>query len=214
MNHQEKLFSLLDKAAKGVNHSQIFDDFLKLTATSLACMDKSNLDVWQNREQLFQETIRRYDTDTQKLFVDMFAELGLAINECAPYYFDVLGGIFQKLNLHDRYQGQVFTPEHICKLMGNLAINEELIRDEIRKKGYVTIVEPCCGSGAITLGALNEFLKIGVNPLNQCLVVAYDLDERCISMTFIQLSLYKIPAVVMNKNAITDKMYGAVWKTI
>ena len=211
MTHQENFVELVAKAANGGSQSLIFDDFLKIAATSLANFDKRNISVWQEREDLFQKTIGRYDADSQKLFVDMLAELGLALHENSPYYRDVLGESFQNLGLNEQKNGQVFTPHHICDLMGDLAVDN--VQDEIQKNGYVTIVEPCCGSGAITLGALNSLAEVGINPQTQCRVIAYDLDERCIFMTFIQLCLYHISAVVLRRDAITDKDYCAAWYT-
>lgn len=215
MTHKEKFIELLTKAAKGANYYNVFNDFLKVTATSLARFDESNLDVWQEREKIFKDTLERYDVDTQKLFVEMFAELGLELNDNSqsPRYRDVLGGIFQGMELYDRKNGQVFTPPHIGKLMGDIAMDKDFIQSEIEKSGYLRIVEPCCGSGAITLNALNTILESGVNPCKHCFVEAYDMDERCILMIFIQLSLYRIPAIVMLKDAITQKVVSAAWRT-
>lgn len=215
MTHKEKFIELLGKT-KGVNHSQVFNDFLKIAATSLANANSCDEVVRQEREEIFQKTIGCYDADTQKMFVDMFSELGLELKDCVSVnnYHDVLGEIFQKFNMDERKNGQVFTPKHIGNLMGELAFDKETLHSEIQKNGYVTIIEPCCGSGTITLGALNTLSMLGINPSTQCRVIAYDLDERCVLMTYIQLSLYGIPAVVIQKDAISGESCGSAWQTI
>ncbi|MBQ7199361.1 MAG: SAM-dependent DNA methyltransferase [Selenomonadaceae bacterium] len=212
MNHSDKFIDLINKAAGGGSVAQIFNDFLKMAATSLATFDKSDLEVWQKREQIFQDTVKHYDAEKQQLFVEMLAELGLALVETR--YRDVLGESFQKLELNDRKNGQVFTPHHIGNLMGELSMDKETMQAEIAKNGYVSIVEPCCGSGAIILGALNMLEQYGINPCYQSCVTAYDLDQRCIQMVYIQLSLYGIPAVVLEKDAITQKVWSPPFYTV
>lgn len=235
MEHREKFIKLLDEASRNCSRSKIFDDFLKITAISIANIDKNN-PAYQSRENLFLETVGRYDKKTQSLFVDMTAELTLALEDCIgqkvlrdkilkfdyviscddshkPHYQDVLGEIFHEFNLNDQKSGQVFTPQHIGNLMGAVGMNEELVRDELRRNGFIKIREPCCGSGAITLGALNRLLEFGISPNYYSLVIAGDIDERCVLMTYIQLSLYGIPAVVVQQNAITDEVYSDKWFT-
>ena len=130
-----------------------------------------------------------------------------------PRYQDVLGEIFHEFNLNDQKGGQVFTPQHTGDLMGAVGLTEEIIQSEIKHNGFIKIREPCCGSGAITLGALNGLLELGINPNYQSLVIASDLDERCVLMSYIQLSLYGIPAIVFQQNAITDEIYSEKWYT-
>lgn len=211
MTHKDKFVSLIEQVADGGSKQQVFNDFLKIAATSLARFDDSDDTVKQEREKIFLETIGRYDGEKKNLFVDMLAELGSALNESA--YCDVLGDVFQKSNFNEQKGGQVFTPQHKGDLMGELALDKDFVQSEIQRRGYISIVEPCCGSGAITLGAINALEKIGVNPRCQCAVFAYDLDERCILMAYIQLKLYGIPAIVMLRNALTDEVFGAAWKT-
>ena len=232
MNHREKFMELLDTAAQNDSRTKIFNDFLIIAATSLANVDKNN-SAYKLREKLFLETVAKYDKKIQSVFVDMTAELALALEDCIgqkvlrdnilkldykfgdkkPRYQDVLGEIFHKFNLNDQKGGQVFTPQHTGDLMGAVGLTEEIIQSEIKHNGFIKIREPCCGSGAITLGALNRLLELGINPNYQSLVIASDLDERCVLMSYIQLSLYGIPAIVFQQNAITKEIYSEKWYT-
>ena len=63
------------------------------------------------------------------------------------------------------------------------------------------------------LGACNGMSRAGCNPNTQALVVANDLDERCVHMCYIQLSLYGIPAIVQRQNSLTQELYDAPWFT-
>lgn len=235
MEHREKFIKLLDEASRNDSRSKIFDDFLKIAATSLANIDKNN-PAYPSREKLFLETVGRYDKKIQSLFADMTAELALALEDCIgqkvlrdkilkldyviscndghkPHYQDVLGEIFHEFNLNDQKGGQVFTPQHIGNLMSAVSLTEELVKSEIKRNGFIKIREPCCGSGALTLGALNRLLEFGISPNYHSLVIASDIDERCVLMTYIQLSLYGIPAIIFQQNAITDEIYSDKWLT-
>lgn len=203
---KNKFIGTLIKIADGGSQGKVFDDFLTIAATSLASKSFCNDSARCEREKLFADTISRYGKETQELFTDMFATLGLALDEniSNKNYRDVLGEIFQELQLNEQRNGQVFTPKHIGDLAGKLVLDKDFINREIIKSGFVTIVEPCCGSGTLVFGGLNAVLSAGINPNLFCRVVAYDLDLRCVLMTYIQLCLYAIPAVVLQRNAITD----------
>lgn len=212
MNHRENFVKLIEKISeKTGGNSQVFNDFLKIAATSLNSFNNN-----PTREKSFQETMNKYDEKIQPLFKGMLAELTLTLNDCVkenPHYEDILGKIFHEMNLNERKNGQVFTPQHTGDLMGEVALPEDYVKSEIQRQGFITIKEPCCGSGAITLGALNRLLKLGVSPNFQVVVYASDIDERCVFMSYIQLSLYCIPAVVTQQNAITDEKYSDSWYT-
>ena len=62
-------------------------------------------------------------------------------------------------------------------------------------------------------GGLNAMREYGLNPCTQALVVAGDLDIRCVHMTYIQLSLYGIPAIVVQQNSLSREMFGKPWYT-
>ena len=63
------------------------------------------------------------------------------------------------------------------------------------------------------LGMINAMHKIGLNHRKQIFIVANDLDERCVLMTYIQLSLAGVPAIVQQKDSISGITYGAAWYT-
>jgi len=44
-------------------------------------------------------------------------------------------------------------------------------------------------------------------------IIANGVDERCVWMTFIQCSLYGVPAIVSQQNTLTMETYGAPWMT-
>ena len=65
------------------------------------------------------------------------------------------------------------------------------------------LIEPACGSGATILGAVWAMRQKHIDCMRNSFFVAQDVDIRCVWMTYIQLSLYKVPAVVIHGNTLT-----------
>jgi type I restriction-modification system DNA methylase subunit len=120
--------------------------------------------------------------------------------ETGGKYTDVLGALFHELELHNKYKGQFFTPMHVCTLMGALV---GVDKKDIEEHGYTTMNEPCCGSGAMILGFINSMIDAKLNHQKQLLVIAQDIDIKCVHMTYLQLALAGVPAVVIHGNTLT-----------
>ena len=215
MNEFAKNFvDIFNAAAKKSSRAKLFDDFLTCSVAALD-RDEQTFATVDNKElhvELFAKLMAALeDCIGQKVLVDHVLGLKLKIptdSSHKPRYRDILGEIFCELELFDQGGGQVLTPQHMANVMGETTLSPELIRKEINRRGFVTIKENCCGSGALVLGGLNALLEMGINPCRFAFVHASDLDERCIKMTFIQLSLYGIPAVVARQDAITGTIVG------
>lgn len=182
----------------GSRHStwQVFEDFVAMSAISL-----SNGVDWlhrDQREQQYLDIVKRYNKKELDLFPEMFASLVLQLESCAcvdgPQ--DVLGPIYHELELHNKYKGQFFTPQNICDLMGLISLSED--DRSIAQNGFISVGEPCAGSGAMVLGFAKAMQKNHFDFQRQMVVTATDIDLKCVYMTYIQLSLYGIPAVVIH----------------
>lgn len=203
--HMDKLLKTIQKL--GYVHSvwNVFTDFVELGALTVANSTDHNKATWEKREKQYLETIGKYSPEEQKLFPEMFADLVLALEyeltwSNAPV--DVLGAVFHGLELHNKYNGQFFTPQHICDMMGAIALGDT-DKAEIDKRGYLSVCEPCCGSGAMVLGFAKAMMDAELNYCSQLVVCATDIDLKCVYMCFLQLSLYGIPAVVIHGNTLT-----------
>lgn len=197
----------------GSKHSvyQVFQDWIKLSAITL-----SNMVDWfhkDEREEQYLQAIRKYTREELNQLANMFGMLRLVVMELleSGSLYDVLGYIFEKLELNDVDSGQVFTPNHVCELMGDLAIDDECKR-EIEKNGYISVYEPASGSGAMIIGVAKAMLKHNLDYQQQMLVVAEDIDITCVYMTYLQISLYKIPAIVIHGDSLGDEVWSK-WYT-
>ena len=171
--YQEKILKTIQRLSRIYSVWNVFVDFVELGALCIAnsCAGK-NSPEWEKREKQYLETLGKYQPEEQKLFPEMFADLVEALQyeltwTNAPT--DVLGTLFHELELHNEYKGQFFTPQHVCDLMGMIALEDG--EEAIRKRGFITMSESCCGSGAMILGFARAMLEKNLNYCEQLVVV-------------------------------------------
>ena len=221
--HRKSFAKFLDTIS--YNHSSwtVFSDFLAIAAISLSNSADpygvvTSPDITAEREKRYLDIINKYSKTEQKFLVAMFAELDLELDSNfsgeKPHLVDVLGELFHELNFNDSWQGQFFTPQSVCDMAGKIVIGDnDEVQKAISERGYFTINEPCCGGGAMIYGAVNAMFDMGLKPNRDVLVIAGDIDERCVFMTYIQCSLYGIPAIIQQKNALTGEVFSPAWLT-
>ena len=204
--HYQDILKMVNKLAYSRGAWEIFYDLVELSALCISnSIDKRH---FKKREQQYLKTIRKYGPEHQKVFPEMFAKLILALEHefQAGGFVDILGNLFHELELHDKYRGQFFTPQHICTMMGKMVFNEN--DRSILEQGYISVMEPACGSGAMILGFVQAVKDSGYNHSQQILVSAIDIDIKCVYMCYVQLSLYGIPAVVTHGNSLTMEKWS------
>ena len=120
---------------------------------------------------------------------------------------DYLGTIFMELNLGKHFNGQFFTPSHICEFMAEITFDDGFEK-AIAEKGYCRVAEPACGSGAMVLGIVQCLKNRGYEQLGGKLYIeATDIDPLCVSMAFIQLSLLGLSVKVIHGNSLTQEVF-------
>lgn len=197
-SHQEKLIDEIQMLAQSEGVNTVFTTFLEITANSIAAqMDPEHAEI---REARYGEIASSMTPETLEAYARMFAQLYLAVLERQDDPCDILGDIYHKLRLNNEWSGQFFTPDHISRLMAELATPELGDSDH---EGPVTINEPACGSGTLILGAVWMMQKQKFDFHHKSFFVAQDIDIRCVWMAYIQLSLYGIPAVVIHGNTMS-----------
>lgn len=143
-------------------------------------------------------------------YARMLALLSLEICKHRDDPCDILGSIYRRLNLNNEWNGQFFTPDHLCRLMAE--VTNQADSQEAAQNCYVTICDPACGSGAMFLASVWAMIRKKVDFQTSCLCVGRDIDIRCVWMAYIQLCLYEIPAVVVHGDSITMEEWS-VWCT-
>ena len=202
--HRNKILKTIQRLGEVHSVWNVFSDFVELSALCIANSVDKRSDIWDKREKLYLDTIGKYRSEEQKLFPEMFTDLVEALEyeltwRNAPA--DVLGMLFHELGLHNKYKGQFFTPQNVCDTMGTITLGDG--KSALNEYGFISLNEPCCGSGAMVLGFARAMLEKELNYSTQLVVLATDIDLKCVYMCYLQLSLYGIPAVVVHGNTLT-----------
>lgn len=181
----------------------VWRDFIIMFACSLSNpVDKSHYD---ERESRYMKIIMKYNKQEQAIFPELAAQTVLSLDENQEQ--DFLGSIFMELNLGNDSSGQFFTPYHVCELMAEIALGDDVVQ-QINEQGYMTIHDPCCGAGATLIAGIHaarkQLEKENLNYQNHILVVAQDIDEIVALMCYIQLSLLGVAASIKVGDAFTE----------
>ena len=192
---------LINQAAYSKAVYQVFNDFLEMAAISIS--NQVDFTHREEREKRYLDLINAYEKKQQALFPEMLAYLVAALEEkthtTGPE--DVLGPIFHELELHNKYKGQFFTPQSISDFMALAACSD--LHSFIETQSFINMCEPCCGSGVMVTSFAKAVQQAGLNYCTQICVTAEDIDLKCVHMTYLQLALYGIPAVVIHGNSLT-----------
>jgi len=194
----------------GYRHSswQVFADFVEMGAT--ACSNAVDLAQREARETRYMEVVKRYQPEEVQRFPEMLATL---VSDLEAEPEDVLGKTYHELELHNKWSGQYFTPFPLCRAMAKMIIGDAAdVQERIAERGFLTAAEPACGSGAMIIALSLELKEQGVNYQQQFHVTAVDVDAKCVHMTYLQLALLHIPAVVVHGNSLSLEEYGR-WYT-
>lgn len=186
---------------------QVFSDFVEMAATSVS--NAVDLRQKEKREARYMEIVKRYQTDEVQKFPEMFAALTLKLEEG---FSDVLGGVFHELELHNKWTGQFFSPYPLCKMMALMTVGDSDPKAKIEERGFLTAMEPACGSGAMVIAIADALKDSGINYQQHLHVTAVDVDAKCVHMAYLQLSLLHIPATIIHGNALTLEEWGH-WDT-
>lgn len=189
-------FNQVVKNLNSIGHrydlSNAFNDLLTI---SICSFHRTNIqsrlqEKEQANEELYFNTIKRYDKDNLKLLGETLGLLQLNVLK-APYS-DPLGEYFMQYITRGQ-NGQYFTPEHICEFMAQ--IHGE--RNTVFKKN---VLDPASGSGRMLL----SFAKL--NPDNY--FYAADNSNICAKMACLNFFLNGLRGEVAWMNSLTMEWYG------
>lgn len=195
------------------NIYDIFADFVEISALTI----KASMERGQSRQNVdddFKRLITKYSQNEQEKFSKMFGLLVLSLEEHSrrKNVCDTLGGIFSQLKVNNKRTGQFFTPASVAELCARTLWDTESLENEISARGYILLDEPSCGGGVMIMAFCQAMIDAGFNPQTQLLVHGTDMDRRCVCMTYLQLSLYGIPAKICHGNSLTGEIFDT-WFT-
>ncbi|MDR0441848.1 MAG: SAM-dependent methyltransferase [Treponema sp.] len=193
--HGKDFIKLLENIKPSKNRYEIFNDWLVMASAALYSWKKD--DAVENE---YLEIVKQYKPEE----VDQLSQLlSLTVEALEDQEQDFLGEVFTFAELSNTRNSQFFTPYHISYLMAEMAIGEK----ELPKNRVCKINDPCCGAGGMLIAGAMVMKKMGFSFQQDALFIGQDIDPRCARMTFIQLSLLGVPAVIICGNTITLEMY-------
>lgn len=179
---------------------RVWSDFIHISAYAISNpFDKRFFD---EREKHYNEIISRYEEKEISNFVHMLACVISAYIENSEQ--DFLGSVFGDLRLNNEWNGQFFTPYNIGSMMSKIILEEQI--ETKPESEPITISDPCCGSGCLLIGAVNQAKKIGYNIEKDVVIYAQDIDNIAALMCYIQLSLIGCKAMVKIGDSLSDPL--------
>lgn len=209
-----EILKLLDKGLYKVNAHEFLSDVFECSA--IAISNRFDLLQFDEREKRYLQIIKKYEPAMQKLITEIFAKLFLLLTQQinpAIGFNDYLGELYMRSETSNSKAGQFFTPYCVSKVCAECAINEDTIKEAIEKDKILTLSEPACGAGGMVIAAADIlYYKYHFNISRNLVVECSDIDSRCVHMTYLQLGLAGIPAVVYRRNTLTMETWER-WET-
>lgn len=126
---------------------------------------------------------------------------------------DYLGELYMRSETSNSKAGQFFTPYDVSKMCAEVSISEDVVKCGIEQDKILTLSEPACGAGGMVIAAADVlYYKYHFNISRNLLVECSDIDSRCVHMTYLQLGLAGIPAVIYRRNTLTMETWER-WET-
>lgn len=192
----KRFFELLDFNRGKHNVIDLFRDFVVMYAIAI----KNAVNYEQKYEDEYLKIVQKYSNEEIEIILQLIDELIYLLLK-GDKLRDVLGEIYQQIGANSNRIGQVFTPRHIANAMAKMILNTE----ELSKKEYISIGDPTCGAGVLLIEAANVLNEDNIDYKKKVFMIGQDLDFICVCMTYIQLSIYGIPAAVIYGNTLTQE---------
>lgn len=191
---------------KGIDYTKrrydIFKDFL--TASTLSFQNATFIKSKKLEDEYDKVIIKRYTPEQIKKLAELLYITTMALTQETT---DFLGDIYMFGDFGNKHSGQFFTPYHIADFMSEITIYESDIKKHIDDKGYMTVCDPCCGSGVFMIAAYNTITRLGYNPQQVLHIDCTDIDNICCQMAYIQTSLLGLSGYVHHANSLTNEIW-------
>lgn len=208
------LLKLLEKGTYRTNAHEFLSDFFECAA--IAVSNKFDFTQAEEREKRYLNIMERHDDETRRLMAEMFAMThGLLTSQIEPDvgFGDYLGELYMRSETSNSKAGQFFTPYCVSKLCAEVSINDVDVEKYKQQDKILTVNEPACGSGGMLIAAADVlYNRYGFNIARNLLIECSDIDSRCVHMSYLQLGLAGIPAVIYRRNTLTMETWEC-WKT-
>lgn len=207
-DHHRAVIKLLESFSPRHRIHRVWEDFI----ASAACAISSPVEPARraSREAEYAKIQARYTPEEMAIFSQCLAHVVMALEE---RYQDFLGSLYMGLNLGNAGTGQFFTPYEVSLLMARMLHGQRDLAAWVRERGgFVTLNDPCTGGGAMLIAVAEQFRDQGLSPHRTLHVTGVDIDRTAVQMSYIQLSLLNVPAILLLGNSLSQEPYKG-WNT-
>lgn len=209
-NHisEADFFKMFDKFAD-LNHQathRAFEDFCFLGTCIVHNLGMQEpllsayMPQFEKRHQEYLERAKSFNQEQVRLLLEMIKALAELLDKKPD---DYLGRYFGQMGFDKHFHGQFFTPVHVCGMMAKMTYSEQFAA-EIAQKGYASLCEPACGSGAMIIGVVQALQDYKIDHIGAKLLIhATDIDRLCVNMAYLQLGILGLSARIVHGNTIT-----------
>lgn len=197
MDYIKLIIDTINEMSGRYSSYEIFSDWIKCGSLMMSNQtDFFHNRIWQQREQDYIETMKKYSVEEQKKMADLLGMLVLAMDQEIT---DVLGTVYMRAELGSKSTGQFFTPFHLSRLTA-----ETTIPKNIGPENPLIMNEPSTGGGGMIIAAIRVLKDREINPQLCMDVTAQDLDWKGVYMTYLQLSILGIKATVVQGDTLVE----------
>ena len=144
-------------------------------------------------KEVLKENVLKPDSNN----CEWFAELYLLQNKYG-YDFDMFGTYLEEKKMTNTGLGQFFTPMHIAKLMSCLNFPSDI--QDILDSKYITVSDPCCGSGNLISAAIPTYNLLPTQ------IVVNDVNSKLLELLSLRIGLnYASTISLRNSPAIYNR---------
>ncbi len=196
-NEIQEIVKIINELSGKFSGYEVFSDWVRAMALNIVNIPEKDQDsIWKKREEEYMEIVRKHGRESMFRFAEMFALLDIALEKEME---DVLGRIYMEEGLGSKQTGQFFTPFHISRMVAGMVIPEN-----ISPTNPYILHEPSCGGGGMIIAFARAMDDQGINYCKCLKVIAQDLDWKGVYMTFVQLPLLGIDAVVVQGDTLAE----------
>ena len=203
----------IESAIYRIGKYQLITDVLECGA--IAISNTVDFSSYAEREEQYKKVMEKYQPEERKILSEVFTMIYQLLSSVVyddGCFDDYLGELFMRCEQGNSGTGQFFTPYHVSKLMAKMILGSEVV-EKAEKDEVITVNDPCCGGGGMLMAALDVLKNdYHINYTRNCFIDCGDIDRRCVYMTYLQLSLAGVPAIVKHQDAISRELWS-VWRT-
>lgn len=201
-----KIIKVLKQCTETTSFQNIFRWWVKTMAITIQnnCRLKGS-ERWNALEQEYLAIVKTVGENTIRKFSEAFALYMLLLEVCP--FADWLGCIYMEL-VSQGEKGQFFTPFHVSQVCAKMVWSDA----DAESDEPMTLNEPTCGSGGMVVAWIEHLHSKGIDWQRRARVTCGDIDECCVHMSYVTLSLLGVRATVLHQNALSLETWS-IWHT-